>query len=379
MPIYYSLNSNSRVVLLESSFDANYSYNPDLDSLSEFVKIVSGKEISIDEKYDKMASILSLKQEYIPSSVPRFVFRNHLTEISSLLQDIFSSDKNNLYFQNYLKIRTFIDSLIPGTFDRVNLDKLIKNQRHEGPRLAISKFFPDSKGKTRNTVYSMAGTVTGRLTVAEGPNILTCPSGVRNWLKSSIPKGRIVQIDVVAAEPKFALHLKGDSIPVDAYSDISKSVFSSSLSRSQVKIATLCALYGQSAKKLSAILKPGMSAMGIIEKVKSYFGYRSLKKELLNNFNSKSFSNHLGRPLMTDSDSLLVSHFLQSSVAEASLIMFSDFCKKNPGVLPHYVIHDALIASVDLDFCQKFPDGTNIALMYNNWKFEATVSFLSDN
>ena len=116
----------------------------------------------------------------------------------------------------------------------------------------------------------------------------------------------------------------------------------------------------------------------MIEKIRRYFDYRSLRKNLDLAACSGNLRNALGRPLVIADRGVLVSHFLQSSVAEASILMFSDFCKKNPGLKPNYVIHDALIVDTPKSFWEQFNDGDTVDLFFNDWKFESKVNFLDN-
>jgi hypothetical protein len=71
---------------------------------------------------------------------------------------------------------------------------------------------------------------------------------------------------------------------------------------------------------------------------------------------------------------------LQSSVAEASLLMFSDFCKKySDCVTPLYVIHDALIVDAEEVFFEKINNSNNVDLFLGEWKFKSQIKILSDN
>ena len=56
--------------------------------------------------------------------------------------------------------------------------------------------------------------------------------------------------------------------------------------------------------------------------------------------------------------------------------MFSDFCNRNSGVSPIYLIHDALIVDADEEFVRDKKDGDIIQLKYQNWDFYASISFL---
>ena len=122
-----------------------------------------------------------------------------------------------------------------------------------------------------------------------------------------------------------------------------------------------------------------MSATKIIDEISKYFGIKDLKKRLKAEMLDSKLKNHLGRPLQTKDSGLLISHFLQSSVAEASLLMFEKFCSENPEIKCYYTIHDAVIVDLPKHFCDSHPDGSNVDLFYNGWKFDSKLTYLDHN
>ena len=62
--------------------------------------------------------------------------------------------------------------------------------------------------------------ITGRMTITSGPNILTLKRGHRKILRSRYPGGKIVEIDIRAAEPRVVLALVGKKVEGDVYTEI---------------------------------------------------------------------------------------------------------------------------------------------------------------
>jgi len=227
--------------------------------------------------------------------------------------------------------------------------------------------------------YSMTNSATGRLTVVSGPQILTIPSEARTCFKSKYPNGSILQIDVISAEPKFALHLSGIRPPRDVYKHVAETILENKVTRDQAKLITLCSLYGQSMKKLSEQLPDTVPARGVIQKTKKYFDSDFLLSRLKSEKTRGKIRNAIGRPVVVPEGNphLLISYYLQSSVAEGSLLMFSDFLEKTQLTCdPLFVIHDALIVDCDEDSSKKLIEDQNFSLFLGDWKFDAEVKLV---
>ena len=79
----------------------------------------------------------------------------------------------------------------------------------------------------------------------------------------------------------------------------------------------------------------------------------------------------------TGNDNLFISYFLQSSVAEASILMFSDFCFSNTGkCVPLYIIHDAVILDATHELVLELGDSHK--LKFGDWEFDASITILGD-
>jgi len=223
----------------------------------------------------------------------------------------------------------------------------------------------------------MTATSTGRLTVIEGPNILTLPAAARKSIKSRFPNGKILQIDLTAAEPRIALFYNQIKSPADIYSHIANTILQGKVTRAEAKLITLCALYGQSPKKLSKALPASINSREVIRKTKSFFGSEDLTRSLRQRNMAGNLRNILGRPLKVDHDrsDLLISYFLQSSAAEVSIVMFAEFCEKfKKDVKPLYVVHDALLFDASEEISTLLLSKKSFPLSLGQWKFETKVT-----
>ena len=377
MPIYYSLSKNQNISLFDSEFDAVFSNCPEQDSVNDYIKIFTGKHCNLPECYSNMLKELSIDANSSSCYLPKYKLQKYLTDVRQKISECKISDSGFSYLRTLVKQKKFLSSLQQPIVDTLRLNQLINEQSYDGQKQNLVKFNPcKNSGFANKVIYSTSGTTTGRLVVTDGPNILVAPSQVRKCFKSRFKNGKIIQIDLVAAEPKFALHFMNKNIPVDVYDDISNKVFRNKLKRHQVKIATICALYGQSPRRLEEHLGGLIDARTAVANVKSYFSHDLLLQKIRENSTSSMMKNYFGRPIKIDKNSPAISYFLQSSVAEASILMFSDICKRHSSIVPLYVVHDALIADVSADIYRELSAKKVFNLTLDGWDFASKISEL---
>ena len=101
-----------------------------------------------------------------------------------------------------------------------------------------------------------------------------------------------------------------------------------------------------------------------------------LKDRLKDQWNSNAFRNYFSRPMKTDQSRLLISHYLQSSVAEMSILMFSRFCNEHKAD-PLFVIHDALIIDANESLAKKLMIQKDFCFKFEDSYFPATITEIS--
>lgn len=352
--------------------------------VSDYLDIL-GKKNEVDplpKEYESLCRIVGVPSSDKLLVIPKDRLESHFRIVLEQLQKLLTDSSNSFYLETYSAIRKFLWSLKSAVIDNKHLEELILRSDNLTVKSTLRSFVPSTDESLTETIrYSMSSTSTGRLVVNTGPKILTAPSSARSCLKSRYPAGKILQIDIVSAEPKFALHQAGIDPPRDVYNYISNSVLEASVTRKNAKLVTLCALYGQSIKKLSKQLPESIGARAVVRKTKDFFRYDILLAELRKNFLAGNFRNAVGRPLVVDSDSphLLISHYLQSSVAEGSLLMFADFMKScEDKCVPIFVIHDALVIDAKKEFAEELLKTSEVDLYLGDWKFEASVTQITD-
>ena len=380
MDVYLKL-SNSEAMLLGvlpiSAVDEVYLSVTGNTELTEFFKIINKPPIhAIPVEYQQICNFLNLSGKHALQSIPKDKIANHIFHEIEKMKKALCDIEDQQYLVTYLTIKRFLLGLNRAAVDIKELKTHIQKTSYDAVKSSLRSLKPLDDHFCKKTSYSMTNSATGRLTVLDGPQILTIPAESRKCFKSKYKNGKILQIDLISAEPKFALHLSGKKPPKDVYAFITKTILENKVTRKQAKLITLCALYGQSVKKLEAQLPESVNARSVIQKTKKYFDSESLLARLRVESKKGFIRNAMGRPITIEPDNerLLISYYLQSSVAEASIVMFSEFIKNTAYKCdPLFVIHDALIIDCDESTCHELLENKNFNLLLGDWNFEAEV------
>ena len=288
-----------------------------------------------------------------PHEFRQLIFRL-LTGLENTLRGFASTD----YMETFVAKRSLLTRLTRAHVDRPLLSSYLRDEENSTVRSTLRSFIPANDSIAQAVVYNQANTVTGRLTIESGPQVLTLPKKYRNILTSRYPGGSIMQVDFTSLEPRVARLATGLQAEDDVYIQLSRDLFGSSLQRDEVKIAVLCALYGVSQRRLSKMLGAGFHASTIIREIKEFFGIPELIKNLKNQLivNHK-IKNHFGRIIEPDKseDNILINHYIQSTAVDAAMVGFLGLldmiAKLN--VEPLFIIHDALVLDISPDAMQE--------------------------
>jgi hypothetical protein len=350
--------------------------------LTDFFKIVGQSEImGLPERYRRLCENLDLTGSEALQVVPQARLKAHLKEAVCALQDVLYVKEDAEYLVTYLSIKRFLQELQRICVDGRALTRLIDATDHETTRSSLDSFMPDASGYAGPIQYSTTNTVTGRMTVKSGPQILTAPAEARKCFKSRYVNGKVLQIDIISVEPKFALHVGGKRPPKDVYSHIAKVILENKVTRSQAKLITLCALYGQSARKLAQGLPDDANARRVINRTRQFFDSECLESRLKSERRNGVIRNVVGRPIRLPGDDshLLISYYLQSSAAEGAILMFSRFIQATDlTCVPLGVIHDALILDCDEKSAQRLLSDDNFKLFLGDWVFDAVIKHVGE-
>lgn len=218
---------------------------------------------------------------------------------------------------------------------------------------AFETFRPGPGGFLQPVVYDRFATRTGRLVVAEGPNILTLKKKYRRVLKSTFPDGVVCALDFGALEARIILAEAGKvSTAADLYGELAVELFGGGVDRNAVKTAIISELYGASKSSLGLRLGIGGTKLDeFISVIRGYFDTAALRRRLkVEHESTGRLRNKYGRSLELNepSDHLFINTYAQSTGVDVSLLGFKAVVDRlgTDGVRPLFVLHDALILDV---------------------------------
>lgn len=189
--------------------------------------------------------------------------------------------------------------------------------------------------------YNPFGTRTGRLTVTEGPRVLTVRHDTRDLFRPIDDDHELVQFDYSALEARVALALAGREVPIDADPYLIIAELMGSKEREKAKSATFSALYSDPTAKTQR--DPRVSKVRRIFKLGETFTSLKKSKE-----ESGCVRNFYGRVIPDPIEETLYNNYVQSTGADVVLLGFKQLIPTllELGAVPHFFLHDALFASV---------------------------------
>ena len=221
----------------------------------------------------------------------------------------------------------------------------------------VSGITVDDVGYASKIVYDTSTTKTGRMSVIEGPNVLTMQKDVKSKIISRFSAGKIIEIDFSALEPRVALAVAGSEFAGvdDVYSELGSLI--DIKHRDTAKQLIISFLYGAGTSTMCRLT--GLSEAELLprlRKLKSIFKQDfivdAIKFELEKN---GYFCNHAGRPIFPTSDrfGVLFNNFCQSTAVDVSLSGFSSLLteikKIGLSAQPVCFIHDAVLIDVPVE------------------------------
>jgi hypothetical protein len=354
----------------------NIKIDPYECAFQEFLKL---KNIDFDrfpEKYQRLAGNLGAQYDFLPRCVPTKFFENWKSKLIASIKMHTKNEKDDQYLSYLVEIKKVLSALQPAIVNNQSLENASEplKSRLSSLRAIDGNFHASIK-------YSNANSVTGRLTVVSGPNVLTMPADYKKFLESRFRDGSIIQIDLIAAEPTIALNVAGKTIAKDPYNELNEQIFGSSLERNDCKRIVLCALYGQSKRKLSNAMGKNFDVDEAVESTKNYFDYQNLINFIRKNADDEFLiRNFFGRPIPIQdrSDSLTISYFLQSTAAEAAVLAFGELLRRTKDhCVPLHIIHDAIIVDCKNDYAKFLLSKQQLKLRMNNWMLPAKVTLIN--
>jgi hypothetical protein len=217
----------------------------------------------------------------------------------------------------------------------------------------LASFEPNADGLADPVVYDQLGSLTGRLTVQSGPQILTLRRDLRRIIRPTRRGRRLLMIDFVSHEPRVALSLAGGDPPLDIYGWFQADRMPTS-SRDAAKGAIISTLYGMSPSTLSARLDCTLTeARVIIESVRTTFGLDRLEKSLTKEHAiGGTIASAFGRRIRPSSSApgVLINSYVQSTAYDVAMAGFREILSQCAAALIEtyvfFYIHDAMVLEI---------------------------------
>lgn len=352
---------------------------------------VYGKHLpdTIPEHYKKMMRTVlphtsgSLPWESIlPTDIYRQAKTQHDNQVSGALEEI--GTDIDYYKEIYSKTNSVFDYLQPA---KINFVKHKMHSVNPENRQHLLNWTPDKYGFLPVPTYSLNESVTGRMKIKSGPNILLLPKKFRDIITSRFgEKGSIWYLDFTSLEPRVALSLKSyilnslligypplmeilkyeitEPVPKDVYSYALKTLkMSKDISRDNIKQIVLSQLYGQSKSlTVEALEKHNIRDPDeVVEMVNDFFGIDDLRQFVsqgyvktdcrhLRTFYCRHLTPEDGKP------HALLNYYIQSTAVDVALLGFKKILEKLASIpnsleviAPIFLLHDALILDVHND------------------------------
>jgi len=282
-------------------------------------------------------------------TVPRDALLAHVGELLSRAESLSSLADDSYITGFFAETRRQLSDIRAARVDPAVWRGLMETD----PSPALASFEPNSDGLADPVVYDQMGTVTGRLTVHSGPQILTLRRDLRSILRPSRKGRRLLMVDFVSHEPRVALCLGGYEPPQDIY-DWFREERMSGYSRDAVKNTIISTLYGMSSASLSERLQCTLiEARAVNEIVRQGFNLPDLERGLGEQMRTYGhILSCFGRRVTPSSSSpgVVVNSYLQSTAFDAAMLGFRTILGRLAASLVEvsalFYIHDALVLEV---------------------------------
>lgn len=226
----------------------------------------------------------------------------------------------------------------------------------EGNVAATRSFEPGPDGLAPVVSYDRFRTLTGRLAVNAGPQILTLKKEHRRMLRSVHgDRGAVYALDFAALEARVLLYEHGRRCDeVDLYGMIAREL---GYDRDDVKSAVITELYGGGQASLGARLGVGGRELrDFVRKVQVFFDTDELLARVKAQFiaTGRIKSRH-GRPVAVDEplDHIFIAYYGQTTGVDVTMLGFGQVVARlavaAPRVRPVFLLHDALFLDVHDD------------------------------
>jgi len=254
----------------------------------------------------------------------------HLKAQVDIVVDFIQDAGNSYYVNQYQRQQLLLDALQPA--------RATRDDEPHGVKLGRDGF-------AQVPHYDNVSSSTGRMSITEGPRILTMPKEARNIFVSRWgTEGSLLEVDYNALELRVLAWIQGFNVDTDdAYMWVAQKIDSADTPRHIIKEAILAAMYGMSRKNFALRYQDMPDAVDVYDKVRTTLGVLDLERRL----GKGDFANAFGRRL--SDTTARISHYVQSSAVDVACDGFMHLVETHPEIVPCFIIHDALVIDVHND------------------------------
>lgn len=301
-------------------------------------------------------------QAVIPKEIYKKELRNFVQELTEDYQDL----TLDYYFGLYKKHEIVFNSLRRAAINLTKYEEFMADG-NEGASKAVLRSFAPAKSHqgvfyASRVEYDRFSSITGRLTIKNGPGILHLRKDYRQVLTSKWGKdGGVYYVDFRSLEPRILLALKNNQFkaPQDLYMNVAQEMgLGENVDRNIIKTVIISMIYGAGDEELIKKLHNKIDyPEQFVESIKEHFGVEDLRLRLKEEYEAnkgKFIYNYYKRPIFAEAVApyVLVNYLIQSTAVDVALTGFSNILErleKSKGfelIRPLYVLHDALILDV---------------------------------
>lgn len=390
--IYTDKNLNYNNGFYWSDSRESLTYGFDHSNLNELLSVSAENfDIEFPKKYHKIFDQSNYKIKNQSDLFKILSEKDKLKIIGQLTNKIIDNSKqinlNNLrYFSNILPERKNILSNISNyQIDEDKYNNILNSIENETLKSNLISF------KNKNKVeYNNFGTITGRLSVSNGANILTLKKDFREIFKSSFNDGKLIFLDFKTLEMNLLLlETKNNKLlnickDTDIYSYFSTKL---NIQRDIVKNIIISIVYGSGIESIS---KKYELDLLFVEKISEYFKKIFCLEELASKFINEykitgKITNKFGRSIKIEkSENLpngnkLINYYLQSTGADITLLLFNKLLQtiNLTNIKPIFIIHDCLVLDVEKESIDKI---LNInSMSYDDIELKISTGLFNNN
>jgi len=307
-------------------------------------------------------------------------FVDHLMTIAKTSLD--DNDNLRYYKTTWRPASELLASLSSACVDIEGVQHVIASG--DGNADVLRSFLPTHDNTCNPVMYDRLKTLTGRLRVVSGPQILTLKQEHRALLRSKWGnQGHIVYVDFSNLEVRVILYESGRRCTEsDLYAYVNREVFDNALERNTVKAAVISQLYGISEGSLAKKLElPVEEVKKFKTMVDGFFRTRNLRNRIKREFKKKGYiTNRYGRriDIREPLNHIFVNSYAQSTGVDVALMGFHEIMKdfETDKVSPLFVLHDALIVDCHDDELQRLLETQHVHVPGYVQEFRLTTKLL---